>query len=134
MDKVPEDTEDNAGDMTVGVDAVGDGVEDKAHLHRRHRTTTYRRSVVRSPHYLVEEQDYSMPRTLSNVSIIGIIVSHAASTWKMGIHLQHAHRIGKSLGTKRGAPDRTYNSTLRTDTLHPSKGNIRISCLRSSDR
>jgi hypothetical protein len=43
VDKVLEDTEDNAGDETADVDAVGDGVEDKAHLHRRHRTTTYLR-------------------------------------------------------------------------------------------
>ena len=134
MDKVPEDKEDNAGDVTADVDAVGDGVEDEAHLHRRQRTTTYLRSVVRSPHYSVEEQDYSMPQTLSNDSIIEIIVSHAASMWKMGIHPQHAHRIGESMGTKRSAPDRTYNSTLRPDTMHPSKGSIRISCLRGSDR
>jgi hypothetical protein len=120
--------------VTADVDAAGDGVEDEVHLLRRRRTTTYLRSVVRLPHSLVEEQDHSMPRTLLNVSIIGIIVSHAASTLKMDIHLQHAHRIGKKLGTRRGATDRMYSSTLRPDMLHLSRDSIRISCLWGSDR
>ena len=111
MDKVPEDTEDNAGDVTADVYEVGDRVEDEAHLHRRHRTTTYLRLVVRSPHYSVEEQDYNMPQTLSNVTIIGIIVSLVALMWRTDIHQQHAHRIGENLGTKRAATDRMYSST-----------------------
>ena len=134
MDKGPEETEDNAEDAKADADAVEDGVEDEAHLHKRRRTTTYLRLAGRSPHYSVEEQAYSMPRTLSNGTIIGIIVSRAASTWKMDTHLQHAHRIGENRGTRRGAPDRTYSSTLQQDTLHPSKGSTRISCLRGSDR
>jgi hypothetical protein len=67
--------------------------------------------VEKLPHSLVEEQDHSMPRTLSNVSIIGIIVSHVALMWKMDIHQQHAHRIGENLGIKRAATDRMYSST-----------------------
>ena len=47
MDRVAADTEDSAVDVTADVGAVGDGVEDKDHLHRRRRTTTYLRLVVK---------------------------------------------------------------------------------------
>jgi hypothetical protein len=67
VDKEPEETEDNAEDVKADADAVEDGVEDEAHSHKRRRTTAYLRSVGRSHHYSVEEQDYSMPRTLSNI-------------------------------------------------------------------
>ena len=115
MDKVEADIADkqveHMVDVTVDVDQAVVGVEEGVHLLRQHRTTIYLWLVVRLPHSLVEEQDHSMPRTLLNVSIIGIIVSHAALTLKMDIHLQHAHRIGKNLVTKRDATDRMYSST-----------------------
>ena len=134
MDKVPADTEDSVVDVTVDADEVDDGVEDEVHLRRRRRTTTYLKLVDRSHHSSVEEQDHSMPRIPLNASIIGIIVSHVGSTLKMGIHLQHAHRIGENPDTRRDAADRMCNNTLRPDTLHPSKGSIGISCLQGSDR
>jgi hypothetical protein len=59
-----------------------------------------------------------MPQILSNVTIIGIIVSHVALMWKMDIYPQHAHKIGKKLGTRRDATDRIYSSTLQPDMLH----------------
>ena len=80
MDMVTADTEDSAVDVTEDKDEVDDAVDDKVHLRRQRKTTTYIRSEGRLPPSLVEEQDHSMPQTLSNVSIIGIIVSHAAST------------------------------------------------------
>ena len=111
MDRVEVDIMDNVADATADVDAVEDGTEDKDHLRRRRRQTTYLKSADRLPNSLVEEPHHYMPRTLSNVTIIGIIVSHVALTWKMDIHQQHAHRIGKNLGTKRDATDRMYSST-----------------------
>jgi hypothetical protein len=134
LGKVPADTEDSAVDVTMDADEVDDGVEDEVHLHRRRRTTTYLRSVDRLPHSLVEEEEHSMPRTLLNVSIIGTIVSHAALTLKMGIHLQHAHKIGENLVTRKGATGIMYSSTLRLDMLHLSRDSIRTNCLRRSDR
>ena len=105
-------------DVTVDAEGVGDGVEEEVHLLRRRRTTTYLKSVDRSPHSLVEEQDYSMPRIPLNASIIGIIVSHAGLTLKMGIHPQHAHGIGGRQATRKGATETIYSSILRPDTLH----------------
>ena len=69
MDKPVEHTV----DVTVDVDAVVAGVEEVVHLLKRHRITIYLRSEVRLPHSLVEELDHSMPQTLLNVSIIGIL-------------------------------------------------------------
>ena len=111
MDRVAEDIMDNKADAMADVEAVEDGAEDEDHLRRRRRQTTYLKSADRLPHSLVEEPHHYMPRTLSNVTIIGIIVFHVASTWKMDIHQQHAHMIGKNLGTKRAAIDRMYIST-----------------------
>jgi hypothetical protein len=130
VDKVPADTEDSV----VDADEVDDGVEDEVHLRRQHSTTTYHKSVDRSPHSSVEGRAYSIPRIPSNNSIIGIIVSHVGSTLKMGIHPQHAHRIGENLDIRRDVTGKMYNNTLRLDSLHPSKDSIRISCLRGSDR
>ena len=84
MDKVEVDIADKQADHTTDVmadaDVADDVVEDEVRLHKQHNTTTYRRSGDRSPRYSVEEQAYSMPRTLSNGTIIGTIVSRAAST------------------------------------------------------
>ena len=139
VDRVVADTVDkpleHTVDVTVEVDAAVVGVEDKVHLLRRHRTTIYLQSVDRLPHSLVvEEEEHSMPLILLNVSIIGTIVSHAASTSKMGIHLQHAHGIGEKLVTRKGATGIMYSSTLRLDMLHLSRDSIRTSCLWRSDR
>ena len=123
-----------AADAMADKDAEDNRVEDGVHLCRRRKTTTYPRSVGRSLHYSAEEQHHSIPQILSNDTTIGIIVSHVDLTWKMDTHLQHAHGIGKSLGTRRDATDRTYNSTLRLDILHRSRDNTKISCLRGSDR
>jgi hypothetical protein len=134
VDKVPADTKDSVVDATMDADEVDDGVEDEVHLRRRRSTTTYHKSVDKSPHSSVEERDYSMPRIPSNATIIGIIVSHVGSMLKMGIHPQHAHRIGENLDIRRDVTGRMCNNTLRLDTLHPSKDSIRISCQRGSDR
>jgi len=123
-----------AADAMADEAAEDNGVEDEVHLRRRRKTTTYHRSVGRSLHYSAEEQHHSMPPIPSNNTTIGIIVSRVDLTWKMDIHLQHAHVIGESLGTRRDATDRMYSSTLRPDMLHRSKGSTRISCLQGSDR
>jgi len=118
VDRVEADTEDSVANVTADRDAADNGVEEEVHLRRQRKTTTYHRLVGRLTHYLADEQHHSMPQILSNVTIIGIIVSHVALAWKMDIHLQHAHRIGKNLGTRRDATDRIYSSTLQPDMLH----------------
>ena len=121
-------------DAMADEDAENDGVEDEVHLRMRRKTTTYHKLVCRSLHYSVEEQHHSMPQTPSNDTTIGIIVSCVDLTWKMDTHLQHAHAIGRYRVIRRVATDRIYNSTLRLDTMHRSRDNIRISCPRGSDR
>ena len=69
-----------------------------------------------------------------NDSTTGIIVSHADLRSRMGIHPQHAHRIGVKRGTRKDETGIMYNSTLRPDTRHRYRDNTRISCLRVSDR
>ena len=118
MVRVEVDIEDSVVDAMADVDAADNEVEDKVYLRRRCKTTTYLKLVGRLPHYLAAQQHHNMLRIPSNVTIIGIIVSHAASTWKMDIHLLHAHRIGENLGTRKDATDRTYSSKLRPDILH----------------
>ena len=134
MDRVGADTEDNVADAMADEAAEDNGVEDKVHLRRRRNTTTYPKLVDRLVHYLAEEQLHSMPQIPSNGSTIGIIVSCVDLTWKMDIHLQHAHVIGESRGIRRDAPDRMYSSTSRQDTTHRSRDSTKISCLRGSDR
>jgi hypothetical protein len=123
-----------AADAMEDEDAEDDGVEDEVHLRKQRKTTTYHKLVGRSLHYLVEEQHHSMPQTPSNDTTIGIIVSCVDLTWKMDTHLQHARAIGGSLGIRRNATDRMYNSTLRQDTTHCSRDSTKISFLRGSDR
>ena len=116
MDRVAADIMDNVADATEDEDVVDNKVEDEVHLRRRRKATTYPGLVDRLPHHSAEEQLHSMPQIQSNGSTIGIIVSCVDLTWKMGIHLQHAHMIGENLGTRRDATDRTYSSTSRPDT------------------
>jgi len=123
-----------AADAMADEAAVDDRVEDKVNLRRQRKKTTYPRLVDRLPHYLEEEQHHSIPQILSNGTKIEIIVSGVDLTWKMDIHLQHAHMIGENLGTRRDATDRMYSSTLRPDIPHRSRDSTRISCLRGSDR
>ncbi len=95
-----------AADAMADEDAEDDGVEDEVHLRKRRKTTTYHQSAGRSLHYLAEEQHHIMPRTPSNDTTIGIIVSRVDLTWKMDTHLQPAHAIGGSLGIRRDATGR----------------------------
>ena len=118
MERVEADTEDSVADAMVEEAAVEDGVEDEGHLRRRRKTTSYPSLGDRSPHYSAAEHQHNTPRILSNDTTIGIIVSHAASTWKMDILLRHAHMIGENRGTRKDATDRMYNSTLRPDMRH----------------
>ena len=123
-----------AADAMEDEDAEDDGVEDEVHLRKQRKTTTYHKLVGRSLHYLVEEQHHSMPQTPSNDTTIGIIVSCVDLTRKMDTHLQHARAIGGSLGIRRDATGRMYNSTLRLGTMHCSRDSTRTSCLRGSCR
>ena len=129
MDKVAA-----AADAMADEAAEDDGEEDEVHLRRRRKTETYPRSVDRLPQYSEGEQHQCTPQTLSNDTIIGIIVSRVDSTWRMDTHPQLAHVIGENLDTKKDAPDRIYSSTLQPVMLHHSRDNTRISCLRGSDR
>jgi hypothetical protein len=123
-----------AADAMADEAVEDDKEEDEVHLRRRRKTATYPRSVDRLHHCLEEEQRQCIPQIPSNDTTIGITVSHVDLTWKMDIHLQHAHKTGESRGTRRDAPDRMYSSTLRPDTPHRSRDSTRISCLRVSDR
>ena len=120
-------------DHMVDADAVVDEAEDVDHMLKRH--PTYLRSADRLLHYLAEEKEHrDSPRTLSNVSTLGTIVSHVVLTSKTDIHPQHAHGIGERMVTRKGATGIMYSSTLRLDMLHQSRDSIRISCLQRSDR
>ena len=67
-------------DANTDADVVEDVVEDVVRLRRRHKTIPYHNWADRLLRYSEEEQAYSMPQTPSNGSIIGTIVSRAAST------------------------------------------------------
>ena len=117
-DRVAVDTTDNKVVHTEDAEGVDAGVEDADHLPRQHKMQIFLRSAVNLHHFFVEEQEPSHHQILSNDSTTGTIVSCADSTLRMGIHLQHAHGIGKKLDTRKGATETMYNSTLRPDTLH----------------